>query len=214
MPASNMARRTGASGDARPHFSSPGLVEPDPLPCLPGEPPAAAWAESGLPPDGFSYLGARKTARAWLMPCPSCCRGWVPLAPDHHDATGYRIAVEVGCSAGCDDPGELTLMHFLRLGELPPREPVTADERAERYVRGAARHAARRIAQAADPARQLQREAFTLGGLAAGAGTDPAAVARALAVTARHVGVPAEIAVPIIGKYVRAGTARPRGIAS
>jgi hypothetical protein len=46
--------------------------------------------------------------------------------------------------------------------------------------------------------------------LAGGTSGDFLAVARALAVAARHAGLPAEAAVPVIGTNLLAGTARPR----
>jgi len=72
---------------------------------------------SGIPPDGFEFFHARTTVKGWFLPCPACCRGWVPIVPD---GDGYRLGAEVGCSRGCA-PEQLSWWHLWRLGELPPR---------------------------------------------------------------------------------------------
>jgi hypothetical protein len=95
-----------------------------------------------------------------------------------------------------------------RAGELPPREPVQADERGWLYVRGAARYAGRRIVAASDPVARLKREAFLLGDLAASTGVDPAAPAGALAVAASQAGIPVDVARTVIRTNLMAGMAK------
>jgi hypothetical protein len=78
----------------------------------------------------------------------------------------------------------------------------------------AVRNAVRRVAEASDPLARLKREAYELAGLAVGMGIDPAAIVRALAVAARHAGVPAELALPTITNNTLAGANRPRRMPS
>ena len=162
------------------------------------------------PPDGFTFLGAwPATDRdCWFMDCPSCGEGVVAIVPA---GRGWRLAVELGCILGdrCP-PAEIAWCHLHQLGQLPPREPVNAGEAGRRYLFGTAKNAARRILAARDPAGRRRREAYELGRLAGGTGGDFLALARALAVAARHAGLPAEAAVPAIGTNLLAGTARPR----
>lgn len=179
---------------------------PCPLPS--GTPPGEMWAPLGTPPD---IRAAVPTVRCWMAPCPCCLEGWCAVIPDG-SRCGYRLAHEIGCSDGCE-PADVAWWSLWRAGELPPRERVEASERGRRYAFGAAKHAARRIVEAADPLARLRREAYSLGGIAAGTGTDPQAVVRALAVAAKAAGVPAEAALPAITTNVTAGLARPRRIA-
>lgn len=205
------ARSPCGGGDARPSIratSPDGLISPDPLPVLAGEPGPEGWAEDGRPPDGFTFLGARKTIAAWLLPCPICCCGWVPIVPDHREDGGYRLGVEVGCSAGCDDPAEMMLMHLLRQGELPAQEPIEADERAARYAKGCLRRILGNLPPRPSHA-QLRRAAYDAGRwLEAGhLPADP--VARALLSAAARAGhEPASIA-PKLAADVLAGRSRP-----
>jgi hypothetical protein len=187
-----------------------GLMEPDPLPFPLGEPPPRLRAQNGVPPDGFEYPGARSTSAGSLYPCPCCCRGWVLLVPSSHDPYGYEIGLSAGCSRGCD-PTAIAWWQLLRLGEIPPPEPVEETERSRRCIRGALRHAVRRILEDTDPPARLRREAYALGRLTTGAGVDPGAVAQALAIAAHAVGLPNEAAASPIKKYLLAGMARPRG---
>jgi hypothetical protein len=187
-----------------------GLIEPDPLPFPPGEPPRRCRASSGVPPDGFEFLSAQRTTAGYFYPCPSCCQGWVLLVPSGHDPYGYEIGLSAGCSRGCD-PDAIAHWQLIRLGEIPPPEPVEETERSRRYIRGALRHALRRILEDTDPAVRLRQEAYALGRLTAGASVDPGAVAQALASAAHAVGLPDEAAASVIKKHLLAGMAKPRG---
>jgi hypothetical protein len=153
-------------------------------------------------------MGALPTARCWVMRCPACCEGWCALLPA---GRGYRIA-PIGCSSGCD-PLETEWWHLWRTGLLPPPIPIEADAAARRYVTGAIRHAAHRIASAGSLLRQLgqlRHEAQALAALAAGEGVELAQVARALAAAARHLEMPAGGAASAIRLGLIAGAARPR----
>src|SRR4051794_33282706 len=110
MPTDMDAPRRGANGAARPDDR----IAPDPLPFAVGEPPPHLLARDGVPPDGFTFLGAKRTVGGWFYPCPHCCRGWTVLVPA---GAGYAIGLEVGCSRGCD-PALIHLWHRLRNGEL------------------------------------------------------------------------------------------------
>jgi hypothetical protein len=192
-------------------MSATGRVEPDPIPAelLADRPPGELWAPTGVPPAGFwALMRLTETRIGWLVTCASCLRGWCRLLPDPGDPSDYVLDLDQACSRDCD-PGDIAWWHLWRLGEIPPREPVEADERHRRYVEGAARHAARRIVQAPDPATCLRREAYELGRLAAGTGVNPALIAKALAAAAAHAGLP-ENALVTISKNVAAGTALPR----
>jgi hypothetical protein len=113
------------------------LIEPGPLPFDEGLPEfAEAWSPGGVPPSGLEFLGAKGTLKCWLLPCPACLTGWVPIAPDG-TRFGYRLAVEIGCSDGCDVP-EVAWWHSLQCGVLPPPEPPDPD-RARRYARACIR---------------------------------------------------------------------------
>ena len=187
-----------------------GLIEPDQLPFPSGEPLRHLQASSGVPPDGFEFLSAQRTTGGYFYPCPNNCPGWVVLVPSSSDPYGYEIGLSAGCSHGCD-PAAIAYWQLLRLGEIPPPEPVEETERSRRYVRGALRHAVRRILEDTNPAARLCREAFALGRLTAGAGVDPGSVAQALAIATHAVGLPNEAAASLIKKYLLAGMARPRG---
>lgn len=178
-----------------------------PCPFPSGDPPGELWSPSGTRPIPFNFPGVVPTIRCFMAPCLACeMNGWVAVLPDG-TLTGYCLAYEIGCDAGCD-PLEVASAHLSYLGELPPREPVEGSEADRAYVAGAARHAARRIVEADDPLAQIKREARTLGSLAAGYGVELAVVARALA--AIHAGVPLEVALPAIRNGLIAGATRPR----
>ena len=114
------------------------VSRPDPLPFDPGEPERGEmWSPGGAPPAGLEFLGCRGTLMCWFVPCPTCCVGWVPVVPDGSEF-GYRTAVEIGCSAGCDPPA-VAWWHYWRLGILPPAPDPT--EAQQRYARGAVRRA-------------------------------------------------------------------------
>ena len=180
-------------------------IEPDPLPFAPGDLEPERWAEDGLPPDGFTFLGARRTVGGWLMPCPICCAGWVPLVPA---GDGYRLGVEVGCSRGCDDAAEMMRMHLLRLGELPTREAVEPDERARRYATGAIRRILGSLPERPSQT-QLRRAAFDAGSwLEAGhLPADP--VAKALLTAAVRAGLDLHPLASKLAADVLAGRASP-----
>lgn len=113
-------------------------IEPDPPP-FDGDQPERGeqWAPGGGRPSGLEFLGCRGTFECWLIPCPCCCRGWVPVVPDGTEF-GYRTAVEIGCSRGCE-PELVAWWHAWRLGEPVPRPKATDDQR--RYARAAVRRA-------------------------------------------------------------------------
>ena len=126
MTARDGAPRQGADGNARPDDR----LEPDPLPFPPGDPPPELWCEHGTPPDGFIWLGAKASVRCWLLPCPACCRGWVPVVPSASDERDYAIG-PIGCTRGCSHH-DVAAWHRLKIGQPQPYQP---DERARRYAR-------------------------------------------------------------------------------
>lgn len=136
-PARGAAAGEGRARDtaigARSHHD---LVEPGPLPFPEGLPEfAEAWCPGGAPPAGLEFIGCRGTLQCWLLPCPCCCVGWVPVVPiGDADPYGYRLAAaEVGCSAGCDSP-EILWWHLWRLGVPPPTSEPADPTRARRYA--------------------------------------------------------------------------------
>jgi hypothetical protein len=118
------AARRVAGDDAR----LDGRVELNPLPIVPGDPPATMLPPDGAPPDGLTFLGVRRTVGGWLYPCPHCCRGWTVLAPTED---GYAIDLRIGCSRHCD-PALIHHWHQIRNGVMP--DPSEADERGRRYA--------------------------------------------------------------------------------
>jgi hypothetical protein len=116
----------GAGGGARPD----GRLEPDPLPFPAGDPPPEVLCEHGTPPDGFLWLGAKATVRCWLLPCPACCQGWVPLVPSATDERDYAIG-PIGCSRSCEHDA---VARWHRLKTRQP-EAFQPDERERRYAR-------------------------------------------------------------------------------
>jgi hypothetical protein len=135
------APRQAVGGAARPD----GRLEPDSLPFATGDPPAAMLLPDGRPPDGLTFLGAKRTRVGWLYPCPDCCRGWTVLVPA---SDGYAIGLEAGCSRGCD-PALIHRWHRLRSGEL--LEPDEPDERARRYAAGVIRNVLAEMPSCRDP---------------------------------------------------------------
>jgi hypothetical protein len=125
-------------------------IEPDPLPFPPGEPPATMLPPNGIPPDGFEFLGAKRTVGGWLHPCPHCCQGWTVLAPA---GDGYAIDLRAGCTRQCD-PALIHRWHQLRNGILP--EPDKPDERARRYARAVIRNALTDVAAGREPLRRAR----------------------------------------------------------
>lgn len=124
------------------------LIEPGSLPFDEGLPERGeAWAPGGSPPAGLEFLGCRAALEAWLLPCPACLEGWVLIAPDG-TRFGYRLAVETGCSAGCEPP-LVAWWRAWRLGDLPPPEPPS--ERQRRYAHAAVRNALDDVLRGKDP---------------------------------------------------------------
>jgi hypothetical protein len=162
------AAQAGACG------KSPDVITPDPLPFPPGDPPRQLLARAGIPPDGFAFLGAKRTVAGWFYPCPHCCRGWTVLVPA---GAGYRLGTEVGCSRGCD-PALIHRWHRIRNGEL--LEPDEPDERGRRYAAGVIRNVLKEMPACHDPLR-LTRRAGSYGDAA---GYDRLTLARKLTRTA------------------------------
>jgi hypothetical protein len=119
-------------------------VEPGPTPIPRGDPPA--HLNNGIPL-GFEFRRAVATVRCWMLPCPSCGVGWVPLVPDG-TRFGYQLAGEVGCSgdfadpnwpnAGCE-PEHVAWWFAWKAGELPSLPEL--DDRQRAYARGAVKNA-------------------------------------------------------------------------
>jgi hypothetical protein len=195
--------RTAAGGGAR---HSGNRIEINLPPVQAGEPPRHLLTRSGIPPCGFEFLGAKATVKSWLLPCPACCLGWVPLMPDG-TSDGYRLAAEIGCSVGCEAPAVFWWQAW-RLGELLAREPAQADERAQRYARGALR---RILGELPDrpTVPELRRAAFAAGRWLAAGDLPADPVARALLAAAARAGLdPIAVANKLAADLV-AGCARP-----
>jgi hypothetical protein len=175
-------------------------------PIPPGDPPGDLWCPAGLPPDPFAFMGAVGTKACWLCPCPCCCAGWVALVPDG-TRSGYRIAAEPGCSAGCEAP-EVLWWQSWRLGELPTREPAEADEQARRYAYGALRRVLGELPDRPDRKRLL-RAAFDAGRWLAAGGLPPDPIAQALLTAAGRAGLDPTTIAPELAAAVTAGRARP-----
>jgi hypothetical protein len=152
--------------------------EPGPTPVPRGDPPLHLQSREPGPPLGFEFRRAVSTVRCWMMPCPSCLVGWVPLVPDR-SRFGYRLASEVGCSGdfgdpdwpnnGCE-PEHVAWWFAWKAGELPPLpEP---DDRQRAYARGAVRNA---LAAALEGKNPLSA-ARAAGRFATAAGYDPNAL--------------------------------------
>jgi hypothetical protein len=198
----------GRQTNSRPMIPSYGIldrIEPDPLPFPAGEPERGEqWAPGGAPPAGLAFLGCQGTLEAWLAPCPCCCRGWVPVLPlGDADPYAYRLAVEAGCSRGCEPPA-VAWWHAWKMGDLPP--PVPPDDRAERYARGAIRRLLAALPERPSLAR-LKAAAFWAGQwLAAGRlPTEP--VADALLHAAVRAGLDEHV--EALASAVTAGRAKP-----
>ena len=118
---------------------------------------------------------------------------------------GYRFAIEVGCSAGCEPP-EVAWWHAWRLGEPPPR--AAPDERARRYATAAVR---RQLEQLPDrPTREhLRAAAYQAGGWAAAGELDVEPIASTLLAAARRGGVDDPDIADKLAMAFLAGRARP-----
>jgi hypothetical protein len=176
-------------------------IEPDPLPVPAGPAPFPTVAPGGLP-DGLEFLGARETVAGWLLPCPACCRGWVPLAA-RGDA--YELHLGIGCTRGCD-PAHIVWWRCWRTGELPPL--VEDQGRAYRYARGAIRRVLKGLPPR--PSEGALRAAAYAAGRWAEAGGGPAGpVARYLMAAARKAGLVPEAVAPKLARAFKAGRAVP-----
>lgn len=112
----------------------PERVEAGPLPFPAGLPPPVTLCPAGTPPAGLAFMGARATTSCWMVPCPCCLSGWVPVLPSG-SRFGYRVAVSDGCSGRCD-PADVTWWYWWRLGYAQRRrageveaapEPIAAE---------------------------------------------------------------------------------------
>jgi hypothetical protein len=177
-------------------------IEPDPLPVPAGRAPFPTVAPGG-PPDGLEFLGARETVAGWLLPCPCCCQGWVPLAAR---GGAYELHLSIGCTRGCD-PAYIAWWHSWRLGEIPPR--LAEDrERAYRYARGAIR----RVLAGLPPnpsERSLRGAAYAAGRWAEAGGLPAGPVATHLIAAARRAGLNPEAVAPKLARAFKAGRAVP-----
>lgn len=179
------------------------MMAPLPLPDA-EPPPARAWCRAGTPPDGFEFLGAVATEECFLMVCPACLIGWVAIVPDG-TRFGYRLASEIGCSAGCDPP-EVAWWHLWRLGELPP--PPPPGERARRYAAGAIRRTLADLPER--PSRdQLRRVAFDAGRWLEAGGLSTNAVARVLLDAAGRAALDGPALSAELAASIQAGRAQP-----
>ena len=136
------------------------------------------------PPAGLEFLGAVPSGdpRFYLMDCPACLAGAVAIVPEGDD---WRIAGEVGCSAGCGEPS-IIWWHMWRTGDLPP--PLPPDDRQRRYAQGAVR---RMLAEIPDrpTAARLRRVAYDVGRFAEAGALETAPLAKALAAAADRAGI-------------------------
>ena len=177
------------------------LIEPGPLPFDEGLPERGEqWVRGGAPPAGIEFLGAASTLRCWMQPCPVCLVGWVPVVPDDQ-RLAYRLAVEIGCSAGCDGP-EVSWWHMWRMGILAPAEPP--DERQRRYAYAAVRNALNDVLQGQDAVRRA-RDA---GRFAEAAGFDLESLAAAFAKAGK---VPLQAVLPSLLTGAAAPARLPNG---
>ena len=199
-------RLRSVPGDAqRPDLPLPlPAISPDELPFPAGEPERGEqWAPAGVPPTGLEFLGCRGSLECWLMPCPSCCRGWVPIVPDG-TPDGYRLAAEVGCTIGCAE-SHIRWWHLWRLGLLPPSAPSDPG-RTRRYAAACIRRILEGLPDR-PTAEQLRRAAFQIGGWLEAGGLRPDDAAAALLSAARRAnvqGLGAQLA-----EAMTAGRARP-----
>ena len=153
-------------------------------------------------PFGLEFIGCRATLEGFMLPCPSCCTGWVPVLPDGTQF-GYRLASEAGCSDGCDGPS-VAWWHAWRMGELPPR--AQPDERAKRYALGCIKRALVDIPDKPTLA-QLKGAAFEIGSWLQAGGLDTGPAAHALLGAAKRAGLDDQAMV--LASAVSAGRARP-----
>lgn len=179
------------------------LIEPGPLPFDEGEPDRGEmWAPGGCPPSGIEFLGCRGTIVCWAIPCPACLEGWCAVLPDGTEF-GYRLAVEYGCSAGCE-PAAVAWWHAWRCGALPPR--AAPDDRARRYAVGAIR---RELAELPEQPTlpQLRAKAYKIGSWLEAGGLEADGAAQALVAAAERAGLADQALV--LADAVTAGRAKP-----
>ena len=186
--------------------SSPAYQPRSLLPFRIGAPPASALCPAGTPPDGFDFLGAVATVRCWMFPCPACCDGWVGLVPDGTQY-GYRIASDVGCSAGCGG-ADIAWWQLWRLACLPPQavDPVTWRGRA--YAKAVLRRLLADLPSTPSEA-DLRRTAFQLGRWLEAGGLSADLVAPGLLAAGERAGLPRATIAPALAAAVTAGRADP-----
>jgi hypothetical protein len=182
------------------------MVPSDPLPYPAGDPSNHLWCVGHVPPDGFEFLGAVATKACWLLPCPACCVGWVPLVPDGSRFV-YRLVAEIGCSAACEAP-EILWWQGWRLGDLPALKPMEAGERDQRYATGALRRILGDL-PARPTKRQLTGAAYQSGGWLETGDLPAAPVAHALLAAADRAGLDPDTIAPELAAALTAGRARP-----
>jgi hypothetical protein len=204
MPANVDVPHRGAGGAARPD----GRLDLDPPPFPPGEPIWQLWSERLTPPAGLDFLGAVPTARAWLLPCPSCVQGWALLAPSAVDPHGYDLDLTAGCSRDCSSD-EVAWWWLWRRCEMPPaRNPGPPDERARRYARGAVRLILGELPDRPSE-RQLTNAAYQAGRWLQAAALPVEPVATALLAAGRRAGLAPDTLAPKLAAALTAGRARP-----
>lgn len=165
-----------------------------------------AWALGGSPPTGLEFIGAMATLRCWLLPCPACLDGWTPIVPDgsHY---GYRLAVEVGCSVGCEAP-LVAWWHAWRTGDLPPHAPGEPGQ-AARYASACVRRLLQELPEH-PTIEQLRSVAYRAGGWLEAGGLTADGTAAALLAAASRAGLPEPSAV--LAAAMLAGRAQPRRV--
>jgi hypothetical protein len=163
----------------------------------------------------MEFHGAVGTTRCWMLPCPSCLVGWVPIVPDG-TTYGYRLASEVGCSGdfslpdwpdnGCE-PEHVAWWAAWRAGELPP--PMAVDQaRARAYAQKVVASTLKAI-----PARpeegNLRAAAYTCGSWAKAGSLPVSPIAKELMRRASGVGLDPNTLAPKLAAAFRAGMAVP-----
>jgi hypothetical protein len=200
-----------ASEDRGRHIAAPlspqpsDRVEADALPFAAGEPPWDAWATLRRPPDPLLFYRATPTLHGWVASCPACVAAWVLLVPSR-DGTDYEVAIEDGCSGGCD-PALVAWWASWRAAVLPSRElREPPDERARRYAAACIR---RILAELPDrpTLAELRRAAFLTGSWCEAGGLPADAAAAALARAATRAGI--ANAVEALALALAAGRAKP-----
>jgi hypothetical protein len=187
------------------------LVRRDPIPpeLLADRPPGELWAPTGVPPSGpWALDQPTETAIGWLVVCPcDCCQGWCRLLPDPGDRFDYVLDLVNGCSRGCP-PEELAWWRLWRLGQIPPREPLPADQRGQCYARGALRRVLGELPER-PTLPELRRAAFAAGRWLAAGELPAAPVARALLAAADRAGLDPHTLASKLAADLSAGRARP-----